>query len=126
MKMLRFLVLTLAISPPAAYGASSPWQTNTQGKVRLVLPYDAAPRQGTLYFGVDFKPEPGWVIYWKNSGDSGYPPKFDFKGSRGFDQAEVLWPRPKLYMLPGDIKEYGYAEETVYPVKAIASPAGKT
>ena len=71
-----------------------------------------------MTFGVEFKPAPGWIVYWKNAGDAGFAPKFDFKGSTGFTSPVVLWPRPKFFLLTGDIKEYGYDQDVVYPVQA--------
>jgi hypothetical protein len=37
--------------------------------------------------------EPGWYTYWKNPGEAGVPPVFDFSGSENVGQLEVLYPR---------------------------------
>src|SRR5437879_2654917 len=105
MKIKFPLGFLLLLGCSVVYGVSTPWQSNPQGKLRLIAPYAAAPQENAIHFGVDFKPEPGWVVYWKNPGDAGIPPKFEFKGSRGFSEPEVLWPRPKVFMLPGNIRE---------------------
>jgi thiol:disulfide interchange protein len=100
------------------HGATSPWHTNPQGKVRLITAGSTASAENPFQLGVQFQPAPGWVVYWKNAGDAGFAPKFDFQGSKGFANPEILWPRPRLFVLPGDIKEYGYEREVVYPVRA--------
>jgi thiol:disulfide interchange protein len=121
-----FILFSLLASTSSLQGAASEWMTNPEGKVRLIAPYATAPQEGPITFGFQFVPATGWVVYWKHPGDVGFPPKFDFKGSRGFKNPEILWPRPKYFILPGDIKEYGYDQEVVYPVKAQATREGKT
>jgi suppressor for copper-sensitivity B len=119
----RLLTALLVLAAPA-WTAVSPWKTNPQGSVRLVVPYLKAPKTGQIYLGVEFKPEPGWMVYWKQPGDAGFPPKFDFSKSQGLKNPKILWPRPKFFLLPGDIKEYGYDQPVIYPVQADAVPAG--
>ncbi len=121
-----FLVISLlAAVLPSAHSVSTPWETNAEGQVRLVVPYTTAPADGPLYFGFHFIPKPGWMVYWKTAGEAGIPPKFDFQGSRGFQNPTILYPRPKFFIMPGDIKEYGYDKEVVYPVQATASKDSK-
>jgi thiol:disulfide interchange protein len=119
-----FLFILPFLLPAAVFSAATEWTSNPQGGVRLIAPYNVALQEGPIQFGFHFKTAPGWVVYWKDSGDVGFPPKFDFKGSRGFKNPEILWPRPKYFLLPGDIKEYGYEGEVVYPVKATAVREG--
>lgn len=125
--MKRFVVLlhVLFLTASAVQAVSSPWESNPEGQVRLVVPYNTAPAEGPLYFGVQFVPKPGWMVYWKTAGEAGIPPKFDFQGSRGFENPKVLFPRPKYFILPGDIKEYGYDHEVVYPIQTTASKGSK-
>src|SRR5438552_19191115 len=115
---IHFWVLSYFLAGTVTQAAATAWQSNPQGQVRLIAPYTTTPQDGPLTFGIDFKPAPGWIVYWKQSGDAGFPPKFNFKGSRGLAHPRILWPRPKFFMLPGDIREYGYDQEVVYPVDA--------
>jgi thiol:disulfide interchange protein len=108
---------------PLAWGNATPWHKTPHGQVRIIAPYMTAPHDSTVYWGIEFQPSPGWVVYWKTAGDAGYPPKFDFKSSRGFANPEILWPRPKLFVLPGNIREYGYDQDVVYPIRAQRSGA---
>jgi thiol:disulfide interchange protein len=123
MKLWLVLLAVGFVAHPAS-GVSSEWKTNAHGKVRVVVPYQVAPKSGTIYLGIHFIPKPGWMLYWKQSGDAGYPPTFGFKGSKGLQSPETLWPKPRIFDLPGNIREYGYDEEVVYPIRAIARTEG--
>jgi thiol:disulfide interchange protein len=115
----RLILLILLFSlPAAAFSAATPWKTNPHGQLRLISNDDVAPAKGELWLGLHFQPAPEWYVYWKFAGDSGYPPKFTWTGSSGFKNPQLLWPAPTKFALPGDITEYGYEGEIVYPVRA--------
>jgi thiol:disulfide interchange protein len=126
MKKALLFLFAFCLSESAAFAAATAWQTNPQGKVRLIIPYKGAPKDGTIYIGLHFKPAPGWMVYWKVAGDAGYPPKFTFNDSRGIKNPEILWPRPRLFTLPGNIREYGYDSDVVYPIRAQSDGKGNT
>ena len=100
-------ILTLLISN--VFGVATPWQSNKHGAVRLISPYRVSPRQGTVYFGLQFKTKKDWHVYWKNAGDAGYAPRLNWKGSRGFRDPQLLYPAPHYYSLPGDLIAIGEA-----------------
>jgi len=117
------IVLLLATAP--AWGAASDWAVNEQSRVRLITPYRTAPRDGELRLGLHFKLAPGWHVYWKNSGDAGFPPVVVFGKADGLSEPELLWPAPERFELPGDLVAFGYEDEVVYPVRArLSNPAG--
>jgi len=100
------------------FAASTPWQTNEHGRVRLISQYDAAARNGEIYLALHFQPAPGWYLYWKDPGEAGIPPRINWAGTQGLENPEFLWPQPDKIVLPGDIVEYGYEREMVYPIHA--------
>jgi len=117
------IVLLLATAP--AWGAASDWAVNEQSRVRLITPYRTAPREGEIRLGLHFKLAPGWHVYWKNSGDAGFPPVVVFGKAAGLDEPELLWPAPERFELPGDLVAFGYEDEVVYPVRArLSNPPG--
>ena len=63
---------------------------------------------GPRYLGVVFDIEPGWHIYWKNSGDSGAPPSITLDGVEDVEFGKVLWPVPKRHESSGGILDYIY------------------
>jgi len=117
------IVLLLASAP--AWGAASDWAVNDQSRLRLISPYSTAPRDGEIHLGLHFKLAPGWHVYWKNSGDAGFPPVVVFGKAEGLGEPELLWPAPERFELPGDLVAFGYDDEVVYPIRArLRQPPG--
>lgn len=117
------LVTALAAAAPSDAGAAaSEVAANPQSSVRLISPWTVAPAggeagDGELWLGLHFTTIPGWHVYWKNSGDAGYPPAVSFAATPEVEAAELLWPAPERYELPGGLVAFGYEEEVVYPVR---------
>lgn len=112
---LAFLLLLLS---PSLFASSTPWQSNKHGRVRVVTPYTVAPEKGQLILGLQFQPIPGWHVYYRDPGDSGFPPRPDWTGSKGFARPELLFPKPSRYTLPGNLVAIGYETDVIYPVTA--------
>jgi|GEM_PF-569507 len=116
--------LLLAALAPSALAGAGPWQENDQSRVRLVSPWQVAPAGGELaggelILGLEFETIPDWHVYWKNSGDAGYPPYLDFAPTPEITDSEILWPAPERYHLPGDLVALGYEGHVVYPVRIV-------
>src|SRR5207237_3864265 len=100
------LLLLTAFVPRGAAAVSSPWAANPQSSVRLITPWQVAPLAsgtGDLRLGLHFKLAPGWHVYWKNSGDAGFPPVVDLGKTPGLQSAELLWPAPRRFELRGGL-----------------------
>src|SRR6201981_4232001 len=85
-----------ASSLPAAAGAedASPWQSEGHSAVRVL----AGSRSGAVLLGgIAFQLQSGWKTYWRNPGDSGVPPRFDFSKSDNIEAVTVLWPAPQKF-----------------------------
>lgn len=116
---MKHLLLILALlAPLPAWGAASEWAENAESRVRLITPWQVAPKSGELRMGLHFKLTPEWHVYWKNSGDAGFPPVVVFQKTPGLGEAELLWPAPERFELPGNLVAFGYEDEVVYPVRA--------
>src|SRR5450432_2293910 len=73
---------------------STPWQRDGHSAVRLL----AGSRGGAVLLGgIAFQLQPGWKTYWRNPGDSGVPPRFDFSKSDNIEAVTVLWPAPMKF-----------------------------
>jgi len=118
------LSFTLVFAVCHVWAASSEWKVNPNGQVRLIAAYDRLQSHGKLMMGLQFKTAPGWYVYWKVPGDSGYPPSVQWKGSEGFKNPRILWPAPTKFILPGHITEYGYEGDVVYPIEAELDATG--
>jgi suppressor for copper-sensitivity B len=107
------------LAPSPVRGAASEWAENEQSRVRLITEYATAPRSGPIRLGLHFTLSPGWHVYWKNSGDAGFPPMVTFASTGGaLRDAELLWPAPHRFELSGGLVAFGYEKEAVYPVLA--------
>jgi len=116
-----------------AAAATSPWQPNEHGAVRLIAAEAALASGGTptsLRLGVQFRTAPGWHVYWKNPGDAGFPPRVDLLAPPELvgkePPAEIEFPAPRRFSLPGGLFAIGYEGEIVYPLKPrpYSAPAG--
>lgn len=108
----------------AAPVSASPWIASTDSKVRLVsgtVDIDGAPQ---LLAGVQLRMDPGWKTYWRNPGDSGVPPTFDWTGSENLKHAEVLYPAPHRFADAGGTA-IGYDDQVVFPVKLTPERDGE-
>lgn len=114
----------MAAGTAFAAGSTSPWIASTHSKVRLVsgtVDIDGAP---ALMAGVQLRMEPGWKTYWRNPGDSGVPPAFDWTGSKNLKRAEVLYPAPHRFADAGGTA-VGYDDQVVFPVKVTPEQDGE-
>jgi suppressor for copper-sensitivity B len=110
-------------APAAARGTASPWSSNPQSSVRLISPWQTASPKGELILGLQFRLAPGWHVYWKNSGDAGFPPTVTLQPAAAFTTpAEILWPAPRRFELPGNLVAFGYETAVVYPVRTELQP----
>ncbi|SEA32490.1 protein-disulfide reductase DsbD family protein [Microbulbifer marinus] len=80
-------------------------------RVRWLAPQSFA--QGTAEtIGFYFEVDPGWHVYWRNAGDSGAAPRFDFRGSAA-EVGDIQWPFP--VRLPIEhLTNLGYEGDVAY------------
>jgi len=122
--LLGFALVGTLLPLPAA-GAAGDWAVNGPSRVRLISQYRVAPANASgAWLGLHFRLEPEWHVYWKNSGDAGYPPTLSLAGSPGAVQGELRWPAPRRFELRGGLVAFGYADEVVYPVEARLAGTG--
>ncbi len=95
-------------------------------QVALIASHETLVPGQSFYLGLEFNLEPGWHIYWKNPGDSGVPPKADWKIPPGVTLGEFLWPIPERIAI-GHLTNFGYNEHVIFPISAQTSEkiAGK-
>jgi DsbC/DsbD-like thiol-disulfide interchange protein len=119
-------ILNIAAGGAAvAVGASaSPWIDSTHSKARLVSGMVELDGKPTLVAGVQLRMDPDWKTYWKNPGDSGVPPHFDWSGSTNLQRVEMLYPAPHRFA-DANGTAIGYADEVVFPVKLTPEREGE-
>jgi len=65
--------------------------------------------------GVEITLDQGFKTYWRNPGDSGLPPRFDWSGSENVASTEIRWPAPKRHVDAAGVA-YVYGKQAVIPI----------
>ena len=59
-----------------------------------------------------------WKTYWRNPGESGIPPLFDWQESTNLAHVTVHWPAPEIFNLQG-FTTIGYEDRFVIPIELV-------
>jgi DsbC/DsbD-like thiol-disulfide interchange protein len=114
--------LVLSVGPPAQAQDASPWVKDGHSAVRLL----AGSRSGAVLLGgIAIGLQPGWHTYWRNPGDSGVPPRFDFSKSENIEAVTILWPAPMRFDDGAGGISLGYQKQVVLPLRIVAKNADK-
>src|SRR3984885_7164851 len=95
---------------------ASPWQKGMHAAVRLLAGSRSGP---VLLGGIAVQLDPGWKTYWRTSGDSGVPPRFDFSKSENVEAVTVLWPAPAEFDDGAGGFSPGYHDQVVLPLRIV-------
>ena len=115
-------VFVLSVGTPAQAQDSSPWVKDSHSAVRLL----AGSRSGAVLLGgIAFQLQPGWHTYWRNPGDSGVPPRFDFTRSENVEAVTILWPAPTRFADGAGGFSLGYQKQVVLPLRIAAKAADR-
>lgn len=85
-------LIWLATAP--AHPAIGPWVETDVARIRLIA---SGGEDGTASAALEIVLEPGWKTYWRNPGEGGLAPTFDFSGSRNVGDVTVSFPPPRRY-----------------------------
>ncbi len=106
-------LLSLGASLPAFAASDSADVAHLH--VQLVIPGQSLRPDAANDAGLYFKLEPGWHIYWKNSGDSGLPPHAKWTLPDGITATALQFPAPTRLPL-GPLMDFGYEHEVLFPL----------
>jgi DsbC/DsbD-like thiol-disulfide interchange protein len=105
----------MILSSFSAFGQSLPPANSAQGfhsQVRLL----SGGRQGENWIaGIEIALDPGFKTYWRNPGESGLPPRFDWSASENVADLEVQWPAPKRQEDAAGVAHV-YSRQVILPV----------
>jgi DsbC/DsbD-like thiol-disulfide interchange protein len=111
------LTALTSLSPVEAHAQdASPWQKAPHAAVRLLAGSRSGP---VLLGGIAVQLDPGWKTYWRTSGDSGVPPRFDFSKSDNVEAVTVLWPAPTKFDDGAGGFSLGYHDQVVLPLRIV-------
>lgn len=125
LKVLKVLVLAMVLTPLGvrAEDGLGPWVGDGPAQSRLILAttaHDGAP----LAFGIEIALKPGWKTYWRNPGEGGIPPEFNWEGSSNISTPKVAFPAPHRISM-GGVDAIVYDQSVVFPVTAAIGDAAK-
>lgn len=83
-----------------------------------------ADAQGGYRLGVELALPAGWHTYWRNPGDAGIPPSFDFSGSDNLAGVKVDYPLP-MRLSDDTGVSLVYEGRVVLPLTVTAADPGK-
>ncbi len=110
LRLVLISALTFFAGPSVA--ARSQWTVSHSSQVRLLV---SGSESGRIVGGLEMLLEPGWHTYWRNPGETGIPPSFDFSRSENVSSVEVLYPVPERYD-DGASVSLVYRDEVVFPL----------
>jgi DsbC/DsbD-like thiol-disulfide interchange protein len=115
-----FLILSFV----AGAAQSSKIPSSSEGfhsRARLV----SGGRQGAQWLaGIEITLDQGFKTYWRNPGDSGLPPRFDWSSSENVAGIEVRWPAPSRHEDAAGVA-YVYGKKVVLPLLVTAKEANR-
>src|SRR5580698_9865912 len=127
----RLTIVTMALAVlagPAAARAqdASPWDKQPHAQARLIAGSVMKSADATyLHAGVEIRLDAGWKTYWREPGDSGVPPTFDFAGSDNVKSVTVLWPAPERFPDGAGGHSIGYLDRLILPLRIAPKDAKK-
>src|SRR5271156_5168404 len=118
----RIAVLALALlipsGPTRADPFASEWAPSAKSQARLIA-------DGTGQAGFQIELVPGAITYWRDPGDAGVPPTFDFSRSTNVASAEVDFPAPGRIAESDGSEAFGYQRGVVFPLRVQAADPAK-
>lgn len=112
----------LLLLPTAALAqAPSGWAQGLHSRVRLL---SGGPEGHGRLAGIEIVLDRGFKTYWRQPGESGLPPRFDWSASANAASIAVLWPAPRRLEDAGGVA-YVYADRVVLPVRVTPADPRK-
>lgn len=112
------VLIVFASTIPSAFAAeptfASAPEKAAHSSARLLS--GGAPREGVYHAGVEVELEAKTITYWRQPGDAGTPPVFDFSQSENVAEAETLYPAPTRIVEAG-VEVAGYERSVIFPVR---------
>ena len=112
-RAIRASVIALgALTAPAcaADEFSTEWAASAKSQARLV-----AADEGLA--GFEIRLAPGAITYWRDPGDAGAPPTFDFSGSDNVASVEPVFPAPERIAESDGSEAFGYERGVILPLR---------
>ncbi len=113
-RLLLLPLLTLTAPARAADSGASEWRAGGLSAARLIAAGGLA--HGIYRAAAEVALKGGAHTYWRNPGDAGTPPVFDFAGSVNVAAAHPLYPAPRRIIEDG-AEVFGYQRGVTFPIE---------
>jgi DsbC/DsbD-like thiol-disulfide interchange protein len=120
------ILMSLAAVPFVSAQDASNWDGQAHSAARLIA--GATDKNHDTAFwraGIEIRLDPGWLTYWRDPGDSGAPPIFDFSGSENVKSVNVLWPAPERFPDGVGGNSIGYRNHVILPLHVVPMEGAK-
>ncbi len=111
----------VAVAVLSAASAHAEWVSSAKSQARLI---DGGVIDGVRYAGVQIRLDGAAVTYWRDPGEAGAPPTFDFARSENLAEAKVLYPQPARIDEDG-VEAFGYQHEVIFPLRIASREKGQ-
>lgn len=119
----RILASLLLIAAALPAGSQSIVATGPSFVESRLLVGARAP-DGAREAGIALEIADGWKTYWRNPGEAGVPPAFDWSGSTNLAAVEIGWPVPQVFDSFG-FRTIGYSGAVVLPLRLVPEDAAR-
>jgi DsbC/DsbD-like thiol-disulfide interchange protein len=124
--MFASVLINLPGAPVALAQDASSWDAQPHTASRLIAGVASKNTTATfLHAGIEIKLDPGWRTYWRDPGDSGAPPTFDFSGSQNVKSVDVRWPAPERFPDGAGGNSIGYLDHVILPLRVVPQNVAK-
>ncbi|MCF7991284.1 MAG: thioredoxin family protein [Thiohalocapsa sp.] len=114
--VLLLLGLLLLAAPPAPSWSAASRVTTEHVTARLVTERSVVAPGESVDAALVLDLRPGWHTYWRNPGDSGEPPRIDWRLPAGVEAGPIRWPLPERIPV-GPLANYGYSGRAIHLVE---------
>jgi DsbC/DsbD-like thiol-disulfide interchange protein len=105
---------------------ASAWARESHAAARLIAGSSSKTADASFVrAGVEIRLDPGWKTYWRDPGDSGVPPTFDFAGSENVKSVTIEWPAPERFPDGAGGNSIGYMDRVILPLRVFAQDTAK-
>ena len=118
MRVLLFLFLLAVCVNAPVWAFFSPWVSSDHVRARLLVDTQDAQAFPALTGALHIDLAEGWHTYWREPGDAGLPPVFDWARSHNVESVTLHWPAPKQKEENG-FNTQAYEHEVVFPLDII-------
>ena len=124
MRNFRSPAIALPLALPLALALGAAAQAGSADKARVAFVSGGGLTEGAYQAAIVVDLAPNTTTYWRNPGDAGSPPVFDFSASANLASFEVAMPAPKRIVEAG-LDVFGYHDRVAFPVTIKPKEAGK-